>query len=287
MHFDGQTFQTESLVCQILLVFLYFQNYFLMDKRLEAFQRLLDIMDELREKCPWDSVQTFETLRCLTIEETFELSEAIVGKDYPDMCKELGDLMLHIVFYAKIASETKLFDISDVINQLCDKLIRRHPHIYGDTSAQNAQQVHENWEKIKLQKEGNRSVLGGVPKSLPALIKAYRIQEKVSGVGFDWENRDQVWDKVQEEISELQQEVSQNSDNMEDEMGDVFFALINYCRFLNLNPEDALEKTNRKFIRRFQYIEQQAKETGRKITDLNLDEMESYWQKAKTQDHSI
>lgn len=281
MYFDGQTFQTESLVCQILLVFLYFQNYFLMDKRLEAFQRLLDIMDELREKCPWDSVQTFETLRCLTIEETFELSEAIVGKDYPDMCKELGDLMLHIVFYAKIASETKLFDISDVINQLCDKLIRRHPHIYGDTSAQNAQQVHENWEKIKLQKEGNRSVLGGVPQSAPSMIKAYRIQEKANGVGFDWHNEQEVWNKVQEELSELKKEVDNQSDRVEDELGDVLFSLINYARFIRINPDDALEKTNRKFIQRFQHIEEQAKLSNRKLTDLTLEEMETYWQEAK------
>lgn len=252
-----------------------------MDKRLEAFQRLLDIMDELREKCPWDSVQTFETLRCLTIEEIFELSEAIVGKDYPDMCKELGDLLLHIVFYAKIASETKLFDISDVINQLCDKLIRRHPHIYGDTSAQNAQQVHENWEKIKLQKEGNRSVLGGVPKSAPSMIKAYRIQEKANGVGFDWHNEQEVWDKVQEELSELKKEVDNQSDRVEDELGDVLFSLINYARFIRINPDDALEKTNRKFIRRFQHIEEQAKLSNRKLTDLSLEEMETYWQEAK------
>ena len=257
-----------------------------MDERLKAFERLLSIMDDLRTKCPWDREQTYDSLRCLTIEETYELSDAIVEKNYSDMCKELGDLMLHVVFYAKIADEEKRFDIAQVINQLCDKLVRRHPHIYGDVESNTATEVHQNWEKIKLQKEGNRSVLGGVPKSLPALIKAYRIQEKVSGVGFDWDNRNQVWEKVQEELSELQQEVLQDSDNVEDEMGDVFFALINYCRFLNLNPEDALEKTNRKFIRRFQYIEQQAKESGRKITDLDLEEMESYWQQAKTQDHS-
>lgn len=252
-----------------------------MDPRLVAFQRLLDIMDELREKCPWDSVQTFDTLRCLTIEETFELSEAIVDKDYPDMCKELGDLMLHIVFYAKIASETKLFDISDVLNQLCDKLIRRHPHIYGDAKAQNAQAVHENWEKIKLQKEGNRSVLGGVPKSAPSMIKAYRIQEKANGVGFDWNNEKEVWDKVQEELSELRKEVDNQSDRIEDELGDVLFALINYARFIRINPDDALEKTNRKFIRRFQHIEESAKASGRKLTDLSLEEMEAYWQESK------
>lgn len=252
-----------------------------MDPRLVAFQRLLDIMDELREKCPWDSVQTFDTLRCLTIEETFELSEAIVDKNYADMCKELGDLMLHIVFYAKVASEQKLFDITQVLNQLCEKLIRRHPHIYGDAQAQDAQAVHENWEKIKLQKEGNRSVLGGVPKSAPSMIKAYRIQEKANGVGFDWHNEKEVWDKVQEELSELRQEVDNQSDKVEDELGDVLFALINYARFIRINPDDALERSNRKFIRRFQYIENQAKNAGRKLTDLSLEEMESFWQAAK------
>lgn len=252
-----------------------------MDPRLVAFQRLLDIMDELREKCPWDSVQTFDTLRCLTIEETFELSEAIVDKNYADMCKELGDLMLHIVFYAKVASEQKLFDITQVLNQLCEKLIRRHPHIYGDAQAQDAQAVHENWEKIKLQKEGNRSVLGGVPKSAPSMIKAYRIQEKANGVGFDWHNEKEVWDKIQEELSELRQEVDNQSDKVEDELGDVLFALINYARFIRINPDDALEKSNRKFIRRFQYIENQAKNAGRKLTDSSLEEMESFWQAAK------
>ncbi len=252
-----------------------------MDARLVAFQRLLDIMDELREKCPWDSVQTFETLRCLTIEETFELSEAIVDKNYPDMCKELGDLMLHIVFYAKVASETKLFDISDVLNQLCDKLIRRHPHIYGDVKAGDAQAVHENWEKIKLQKEGNRSVLGGVPHTAPSIIKAYRIQEKANGVGFDWNNEAEVWEKVQEEMVELKKEVDNQSDKIEDELGDVLFALVNYARFVHVNPDDALEKTNRKFIKRFQYIEEQAKLSGRKLTDMTLDEMEALWQESK------
>ena len=252
-----------------------------MDARLVAFQRLLDIMDELREKCPWDSVQTFETLRCLTIEETLELSEAIVDKNYPDMCKELGDLMLHIVFYAKVASETKLFDISDVLNQLCDKLIRRHPHIYGDVKAGDAQAVHENWEKIKLQKEGNRSVLGGVPHTAPSIIKAYRIQEKANGVGFDWNNEAEVWEKVQEEMVELKKEVDNQSDKIEDELGDVLFALVNYARFVHVNPDDALEKTNRKFIKRFQYIEEQAKLSGRKLTDMTLDEMEALWQESK------
>lgn len=255
-----------------------------MDERLIAFKRLLDIMDELREKCPWDSKQTFETLRCLTIEETFELSEAIVNKDYSDVCKELGDLMLHIVFYSKIASETNTFAIADVLNQICDKLIRRHPHIYGETKAETAEAVHENWEKIKLQREGNRSVLGGVPTSAPSVIKAYRIQEKVNGVGFDWNNVDDVWAKLQEELAELKAEVDQKSDRMEDEFGDVMFSLINYARHLKVNPDDALEKTNKKFVKRFQNLENQAKENGQKLTDLTLEQMEAYWQKAKSEE---
>lgn len=252
-----------------------------MDERLAAFQRLLDIMDELRAKCPWDSVQTFDTLRCLTIEETYELSEAIVDKNYNDMCKELGDLMLHLVFYSKIASEQDLFDITKVINQLCEKLIRRHPHIYGDGQAQNAQEVHENWEKIKLKKEGNRSVLGGVPKSAPSIVKAYRIQEKANGVGFDWNNEDDVWAKVQEELAEFKDEADKHSDKMEDEFGDVLFALINYARFMHINPDDALEKTNKKFIRRFQFIEEQAKSSGISLSDMSLEQMEAYWQQSK------
>lgn len=252
-----------------------------MDERLAAFQRLLDIMDELRAKCPWDSVQTFDTLRCLTIEETYELSEAIVDKNYNDMCKELGDLMLHLVFYSKIASEQDLFDITKVINQLCEKLIRRHPHIYGDGQAQNAQEVHENWEKIKLKKEGNRSVLGGVPKSAPSIVKAYRIQEKANGVGFDWNNEDDVWAKVQEELAEFKDEADKHSDKMEDEFGDVLFALINYARFMHINPDDALEKTNKKFIRRFQFIEEQAKSSGISLSDMSLEQMEACWQQSK------
>ena len=252
-----------------------------MDERLVAFQRLLDIMDELREKCPWDSVQTFDTLRCLNIEETFELSEAIVDKNYKDMCKELGDLMLHLVFYSKIASEQQLFDIKDVLNALCDKLIRRHPHIYGEEKAQDAQQVHENWEKIKLQREGNRSVLGGVPTSAPSLVKAYRIQEKANGVGFDWQNAGEVWEKVEEELQEFKDEIDRHSDKAEEEFGDVLFALVNYARFVHINPDDALEKTNRKFIRRFQYIEEQTQKAGKKLTDLSLEQMEEYWQQAK------
>lgn len=257
-----------------------------MDKRLEAFQRLLDIMDELREKCPWDSKQTFETLRCLTIEETYELSEAIVDQNADDMCKELGDIMLHIVFYSKIASEKGLFDITAVLNQICEKLIRRHPHIYGTETAQDAQQVHENWEKIKLQKEGNRTVLGGVPKSVPSLVKAYRIQEKANGVGFDWSDSQEVWNKVQEELAELKAEVEKDSDKKEDELGDVLFSIVNYARFIKVNPDDALEKTNKKFITRFNYIEEKSKSEGRRITDLSLDEMEAYWQQAKNLERS-
>ncbi len=250
---------------------------------LDGFRHLLEIMDELREKCPWDREQTFESLRNLTVEETFELADAIMDKDYPDMCKELGDLMLHIVFYSKIASEKQLFDVKDVLNQLCDKLIRRHPHIYGEMKADSANQVHENWEKIKLQTEGNRSVLGGIPSAMPAVTKAYRIQDKCSGVGFDWDNKEQVWEKVQEELGELQEEVSNGQqDRIEEEFGDVLFSLINYARFINVHPEDALEKTNRKFMRRFQLLEQMVKDDGRKLTEMTLPEMDEYWERAKT-----
>ena len=255
------------------------------DKYAEAlagFRHLLEIMDELREKCPWDRKQTFETLRNLTVEETFELSDAIMNKDYKDVCKELGDLMLHIVFYSKVASETNLFDIKDVLNQLCDKLIRRHPHIYGEEKVNTAEEVLENWEKIKLRKEGNKSVLGGIPSGMPALTKAYRIQDKVSGVGFDWDNKDQVWDKVQEELGELKVEVDADDHaRMEEEFGDVLFSLINYARFLHIHPEDALEKTNRKFMKRFQLLEQLVKADNRQLTDMNLAEMDQYWERAK------
>ena len=251
---------------------------------LAAFRHLLEIMDELREKCPWDRAQTFETLRNLTVEETFELADAIMDKDYKDMCKELGDLQLHIVFYAKVASETGLFNITDILNKLCDKLIRRHPHIYGEVKADSADQVHDNWEKIKLQTEGNRSVLGGIPSAMPALTKAYRIQDKVSGVGFDWDNKDQVWAKVQEELGELQEEVrgGTSQDRVEEEFGDVLFSLINYARFINVHPEDALEKTNRKFMHRFQLLEQMVKADGRQLTDMSLSEMDEYWERAKS-----
>ena len=253
---------------------------------LAGFRHLLEIMDELREKCPWDREQTFDSLRNLTVEETFELADAIFQKDYPDVCKELGDLMLHIVFYSKIASEQQLFDVKDVLNQLCDKLIRRHPHIYGEMKADSANQVHENWEKIKLQTEGNRSVLGGIPSGMPAITKAYRIQDKVSGVGFDWDNKEDVWNKVQEELGELKAEVeADNQERIEDELGDVLFSLVNYSRFLNVHPEDALEKTNRKFMRRFQHLEQMVRSDGKKLIDMSLPEMDEYWNRAKSEEN--
>ena len=251
------------------------------DPRLLAFKKLLDIMDELREKCPWDSKQTFESLRYLTIEETYELSDAIIDQKYQEIGKELGDLMLHLVFYSKIGEEKKLFDIETVLNGINEKLVRRHPHIFGDVAVQNETEVKENWEKIKLQEKGNRSVLGGVPKSLPAMVKAFRMQEKAAGVGFDWDHTEQVLDKVHEDYAELMEEVQNQSDRIEDEFGDLLFALINYARFININPEDALEKTNRRFIQRFQHIEKRAQELGKSITDMDLEEMEIYWQEAK------
>lgn len=252
--------------------------------QLRAFERLLDIMDELREKCPWDRKQTFETLRHLTIEETYELGDAILDNDLVEIKKELGDLLLHIVFYSKIGSEKNAFDIADVAHHISDKLVHRHPHIYGDTAVKNADQVEKNWEAIKL-KEGKKSVLEGVPKSLPALVKAYRIQDKVAGVGFDWKNTADVLDKVKEELEELQSEVdTADSDKMEAELGDVMFSLINYARFLKINPENALERTNKKFIKRFNYIEKKAEQVGKKINELTLEEMESFWKKAKTRE---
>lgn len=250
-------------------------------QQLSAFERLLDIMDELREQCPWDNKQTFESLRHLTIEETFELGDAILDNDLQEIKKELGDLLLHIVFYAKIGSEQNTFDIGDVANEICEKLINRHPHIYGDTKVDGADQVIKNWESIKL-KEGKNSVLEGVPKSLPALVKAFRIQEKAAGVGFEWDNAKDVLDKVKEEITEFNQEVEdQNHDKMEDEFGDVIFSLINYARYLKINPESALERTNKKFIKRFKYIEESAKNEGKVINELTLDQMEAFWNKAK------
>ncbi|WP_455000167.1 nucleoside triphosphate pyrophosphohydrolase [Capnocytophaga leadbetteri] len=252
-----------------------------MDKRLEAFQRLLNIMDDLRAQCPWDKKQTMQSLRHLTIEETYELGDAILDNDLQEVKKELGDLLLHIVFYAKIGSETGDFDIADVANGVCEKLIIRHPHIYGDVKVDNEEDVKRNWEKIKL-KEGNKSVLGGVPKSLPALVKASRIQDKAAGVGFDWDNIDDVFAKVKEEIEELHAEVkAQKHTAIEAEFGDVLFSLINYARFLKVNPEDALERTNKKFIARFQYLERKAAESGKSLRDMTLAEMETYWQEAK------
>jgi len=250
-----------------------------------AFTRLLKIMDELREQCPWDKKQTLESLRHLTIEETYELSDAIIENDMLDLKKELGDILLHIVFYAKIADEKKEFNITDVINSLCDKMITRHPHIYGDVKVENAEQVKQNWEKIKLSKEGNKSVLGGVPKGLPAMIKAERIQEKVRGVGFDWENTEQVWQKVEEEMNELKAEIisKKSAEKTEEEFGDLLFALVNYSRFLNISPETALEKANKKFMRRFEFIEQKITEQGKSITDSNLTEMDGFWNEAKKQ----
>jgi XTP/dITP diphosphohydrolase len=250
------------------------------DKRLAAFKRLLDIMDELREKCPWDSKQTIDSLRYLTIEETYELSDAIIDHKYDNIREELGDLMLHLVFYAKIGAEKEQFDITDVLNGICEKLIRRHPHIFGDTVAQTAEDVKANWEKIKL-KEGKRSVLGGVPVSLPAMVKAYRMQEKAKGVGFEWNNTSEVWEKLEEELGELKTEVEAQSEHIEEEFGDVLFSLINYARFIHVNPEDALEKTNKKFIKRFQYMEERAHAQGKQLSDMSLDEMEALWQEAK------
>mgnify|MGYP003562959679 FL=1 len=250
-------------------------------QQLQAFNRLLDIMDDLREKCPWDKKQTLESLRHLTIEETYELGDAILDNDLQEIKKELGDVLLHIVFYSKIGSETNAFDIGDVANSICDKLIDRHPHIYGDVVVADEEEVKQNWERLKL-KEGKKSVLEGVPKSLPALVKASRIQDKVKGVGFDWEEPYQVWDKVQEELNELQVEVqSGNQDKIEAEFGDVLFSMINYARFLKVNPEDALERTNKKFIKRFQYLESKATELGKPLMDMTLAEMDVFWEEAK------
>jgi XTP/dITP diphosphohydrolase len=251
------------------------------EKQLQALSKLLTIMDELREKCPWDKKQTFESLRHLTIEETYELGDAILDKDTEEIKKELGDLLLHIVFYAKIGSEQGVFDIGDVATSISEKLISRHPHIYGDVTVANEEEVKQNWEKLKL-KEGKTSVLEGVPKSLPALVKASRIQDKVAGVGFDWEEPQQVFEKLQEELEELQHEISEaNSDRIEAEFGDVLFSMINYARFLKVNPENALERTNKKFIKRFQYLEGKAKKLGKSLKDMTLAEMDVFWEEAK------
>ncbi len=256
-----------------------------MDSRIEAFRRLLDIMDELREKCPWDRKQTLDSLRHLTLEETYELADAIIEKDMDGVRKELGDLMLHIVFYSKIGSELGAFDIQTVIESINEKLIRRHPHIYGDVKVQNAHEVADNWEKIKM-KEGRESALEGVPHSLPSLVKAHRIQEKASGVGFDWANSGQVWEKVREELYEFKEEVDKASEDadklkLEQEFGDLLFALVNYARFMDINAEDALEHSNRKFIRRFQYIESNAHKIGKSVHQMSLDEMDAFWNDAK------
>jgi len=250
-------------------------------KQLEAFDRLLTIMDELRAECPWDKKQTMETLRHLTIEETYELGDAILENDLEEVKGELGDLLLHIVFYAKIGSETNDFDIADVANQICEKLISRHPHIYGDVEVADEEEVKKNWENLKL-KEGRGSVLEGVPKSLPALVKANRIQDKVAGVGFDWEEPQQVFEKLQEELEELQHEITEgNKQQMESEFGDVLFSMINYARFLKIDPENALERTNKKFIKRFQYLESKAKEQHKQLKDMTLAEMDVFWEEAK------
>lgn len=251
-----------------------------MDERLVAFKRLLDIMDDLREKCPWDKKQTFESLRHLTIEETYELADAILDNDLKEVEGEIGDLFLHMVFYSKLGSEAGAFDVASVLNRICDKLIYRHPHIYGDTQAETEEEVKANWEKLKL-KEGKKSVLEGVPRSLPAMVKASRIQEKVRGVGFDWENAEQVREKVEEELQELQVEVDAASDKIEDEFGDVLFSMINYARFLDVNPENALEKTNKKFIARFQKMEEMATRNNQSISDLSFEELDNYWNQAK------
>ncbi len=256
-----------------------------MQEKLKAFERLLIIMDELREKCPWDKKQTFQTLRNLTIEETYELADALLDEDLKNIKEEIGDVMLHMVFYAKIGEEKGSFDIGTVINDLCDKLVNRHPHIYGDVVAADEQAVKENWEQIKL-KEGKKSVLSGVPKSLPAMVKAYRLQDKSKQVGFEWENREQVWDKVEEELAELKEHTIQgdNADpaKVEEEFGDLLFSLVNYSRFINVDPESALERTNKKFQHRFQYIEAKAKEQERDLRDMTLGEMDVLWNEAKT-----
>jgi XTP/dITP diphosphohydrolase len=251
-----------------------------MDSRLIAFERLLNIMDDLREKCPWDKKQTFETLRPLTIEETYELADAITSEDYKSIQGELGDLFLHLVFYAKLGQEKSVFDITSVLNQICDKLIHRHPHIYGDLKISNEEEVKANWEKLKLN-EGKKSVLEGVPTSLPALVKATRIQEKVKGIGFEWENQEDVWKKVEEELAEFKIEVDSKSTKIEEEFGDLLFSLVNFSRFMGLSPENALSKTNNKFIQRFQLMEELIQNDSLDIREMNLEEMDQYWEKAK------
>jgi XTP/dITP diphosphohydrolase len=258
-------------------------------EKLQSFQKLLEVMSELRKKCPWDKEQTFDTLRTLTIEETYELSDAIINKDFNEIKKELGDLLLHIVFYAEIANEQSIFDIKDVCDKLCEKLIYRHPHIFSDTAANNAKDVEQNWEQLKLaEKGGNKTVLEGVPASLPALIKAHRIQDKARNVGFDWEQKEQVWDKVNEELMELKVEIADNnSDKIEDEFGDFLFSIVNAARLYNINPENALERTNQKFIRRFNYLEQKTILQGKSLKNMSLQEMEIIWEEAKKNEKEI
>ncbi|WP_321282325.1 nucleoside triphosphate pyrophosphohydrolase [Marinifilum fragile] len=254
-----------------------------MDRKLQAFERLLDIMDQLREGCPWDKKQTFESLRTLTIEETYELADSILKGDKQEIKKELGDILLHIVFYAKIGSETNDFDIADVCDGISEKLIYRHPHIFSDTKVADAKEVEENWEQLKLkEKDGNKSVLEGVPQSLPALVKANRIQDKVRGVGFDWDEKEQVWEKVKEEVSEVESEIrKEDQDKMEQEFGDLFFSLINAARLYGVNPENALERTNQKFMKRFNYLESKTIKQGRNLKEMNLEEMDEIWEEAK------
>ena len=253
------------------------------EEQLEAFSRLLDVMNELREKCPWDRKQTFQSLRSNTIEETFELADAIQREDMMNIKKELGDVLLHIVFYSKMADERGEFDIADVCNALCDKLVYRHPHVYGNVSAETSEAVKENWEQLKLkEKDGNHGVLAGVPAALPALIKAYRIQDKARNVGFDWEERSQVWGKVREELAEFEAEVDKmDADRMESELGDVLFSIINAARLYKINPENALERTNKKFIRRFNYLEDKTIKQGKDLRSMTLEEMDRYWDEAK------
>jgi XTP/dITP diphosphohydrolase len=250
------------------------------DPRLLAFERLLNIMDDLREKCPWDQKQTLDSLRHLTIEETYELADAITKNDLNALKGEIGDLFLHMVFYCKIGQEQDAFDVESVLNAICDKLVYRHPHIYGDTVAETEEEVKANWERLKL-KEGRKSVLEGVPASLPAMVKAARIQEKVKGIGFDWDNPEDVWNKVQEELGEFREEQLKGSENRVEEFGDLLFSLINYARFIDINPENALALTNQKFINRFQLMEEMTASDGKALTEMTLTEMDVYWEKAK------
>jgi len=255
-------------------------------EQLQAFERLLNVMDDLREKCPWDRKQTFESLRQNTIEETYELASALIKHDMTEISKELGDVLLHVIFYAKIASETNDFDIADVCNRLCDKLIFRHPHVYGEEAAKNAEDVSKLWEQVKLkEKGGNKTVLAGIPEALPALVKAYRIQDKVANVGFDWEKREDVWEKVKEEMAEFEAELrADNREKAEREFGDLLFAMVNVARLYKLKPDNALEKTNQKFTKRFNYVERKAAEQNRSVRDMTLDEMENLWQQAKSEE---